>query len=102
MEKPFIAKFLHMQVQAQEVAEVGLEEAEDTSDVGTSLGPEEAAAQTLETIEEEEQPASNVAEFVSTCNHLNYISYNILNSSNSPLMTKALTPSTPQSPTPSS
>lgn len=59
--------------------------------VGTSVVSEEDAASTIKTIEEEDQPASDVVETVNTCNHLNSISDNNLNSPDSPIMTKSPT-----------
>lgn len=94
MAKPFIIEVMLKQVEA----EVEVEAMKDAK--GTLVVSEEASTQTLETIEE--QYASNVAKTVNTCNHLNFISYNILNSHNSPLMTKSPTPTPPKSHTPSS
>lgn len=100
MEKPYIVEALLKKVEDEVEAEDVEKKVEGPSDVGTFVVPEEVVAQTLETIEEEEQPASDVVEFVSTCNDLNSISDNILNSSNSPPMTKPSTLTPPQSPKP--
>lgn len=77
-------------------------EAKGTSDIGTSLMPEQTITQDLETIEEEEKPALDATETNHTCNHLNSISDNILNSYMSPLITKSPTPTPPNYPTSSS
>lgn len=71
-------------------------------DVGTSVMSEEVVAQSLEANEREVLPTSDAAITDSTSIHLNSISDNNLNYSNSPIMTKSPTPTPMQSPKPSS
>lgn len=101
IEKPFINKALLKQVEAEVEAKVMKKETYGPSDVGIFVVSKEVVAHTLEANEEEVQHASDAAETVNTCIHLNFISDNNLNSSISPLMTKLPTPTPPQSPKPS-
>lgn len=101
MEKPYIVEDMLKKLKDEVKAEFAEKEAKGLSDIGISDVLEEVVTRTLEAIDEEEELASNAAEFVSTCNHLNPISDNNLNASNSPLMTKSPTPTQPQSPKPS-
>lgn len=95
MDKPFIIKDLQKQVE-DEVVEEGVED-KGPSGVGTSDMGEEAVAQTHEATKKEVLLTSNVVVTVDICIHLNSILNNILNSSNSSLMTKSPIPIPPQS-----
>lgn len=100
MEKPSIAEVLLKQVKAEVVEKDMDKEVKGSSVVDTSDLEKEVVAQTYEANEEEIQPTSIVVNTVNTCIHLNSMSDNILNSSNSPIMTKSTTPTSPQSPKP--
>lgn len=93
MDKPFIAEVLHKLVEIEVVEEAV--EYEGPSIVGTFDMAEEVDAHIHEATKEEVQPTSGVTDTVDTCIHLNFISYNFSNSSDSPFMTISPTSAPP-------